>query len=201
MIGKIIDYDHKGFGLVKEEEPVFLDGGVIEDLVDYKIINSGKIKRGQINKIIKPSIFRVKSPCPYSKECGGCPLMETDYKKELEWKREKVRNNLLRIGKIETEIEEILDKRTKRIPIKGAIKQYTKELDSEGAYMDMALRSVVYPNLDDEELQQFYGTVGAEDTLKAILIPGELTDLLLAVQEACGYNVGMKDEVKHVKNS
>ena len=108
MIGKIIDYDHKGFGLVKEEEPVFLDGGVIEDLVDYKIINSGKIKRGQINKIIKPSIFRVKSPCPYSKECGGCPLMETDYKKELEWKREKVRNNLLRIGKIETEIEEIL---------------------------------------------------------------------------------------------
>ncbi|WP_276893100.1 phage tail assembly chaperone [Dialister micraerophilus] len=99
------------------------------------------------------------------------------------------------------EIEEILDKRTKRIPIKGAIKQYTKELDSEGAYMDMALRSVVYPNLDDEELQQFYGTVGAEDTLKAILIPGELTDLLLAVQEACGYNVGMKDEVKHVKNS
>ena len=99
------------------------------------------------------------------------------------------------------EIEEILDKRTKRIPIKGAIKQYTKELDSEGAYMDMALQSVVYPNLDDEELQQFYGAVGAEDTLKAILIPGELTDLLLAVQEACGYNVGMKDEVKHVKNS
>lgn len=99
------------------------------------------------------------------------------------------------------EIEEILDKRTKRIPIKGAIKQYTKELDSEGAYMDMALQSVVYPNLDDEELQQFYGTVVAEDTLKAILIPGELTDLLLAVQEACGYNVGMKDEVKHVKNS
>ena len=57
-----------------------------------------------------------------------------------------------------------------------------------------------WTNLNDEQLQRFYGTIGAEDTLKAMLNPGELTDLMLAVQEACGYNVGMKEEIKHVKN-
>ncbi|WP_288864219.1 phage tail assembly chaperone [uncultured Megasphaera sp.] len=98
------------------------------------------------------------------------------------------------------EVQKIIDRNTKLSPMNGAVKQYKKELNSERVYLEMALKAIIYPNLNDEQLQRFYGTIGAEDTLKAMLNPGELTDLMLAVQEACGYNVGMKEEIKHVKN-
>lgn len=98
------------------------------------------------------------------------------------------------------EVEAILDRHTRRVPIKGT-RQYQKETDTEAVFMDMALASVVFPNLNDGDLQAFYSAVGAEHLLKKILTPGELTDLLLAVQQACDYDTGMGEKIKTVKNS
>ena len=44
------------------------------------------------------SDWRVDSPCPVSGPCGGCQLCHVAYEKQLEWKREKVRNCIERIG-------------------------------------------------------------------------------------------------------
>lgn len=98
-----------------------------------------------------------------------------------------------------SEMDEITKKNTKRIPIKGT-KDFKKELDNDQFVMDMTVKSVVYPNLNDELLQSSYGVVGAEDLLKEMLTPGELTDLQLAVNEASDFNVGMNDKIKQAKN-
>ena len=52
-------------------------------------------------EIIKPSPDRVDAPCPAARRCGGCQLMELSYKRQLEIKEEKVRNNLIRLGGID----------------------------------------------------------------------------------------------------
>ena len=104
MIAEIVDLSHDGMGIVKENGVYFLDGGLIGDKVEYVVTNEKK-KQGKILKIIEKSKYRIESPCPYSKECGGCPLIEMDYKRELEGKRSKVENAIKRIGKIDKEVE------------------------------------------------------------------------------------------------
>lgn len=108
MIGEIIDLSHDGRGIVKENGVYFLDGGLIGDKVEYVVTNEKK-KQGRITKIIEKSKYRIESPCLYSDECGGCPLIELDYKKELEWKRSRVENAIKRIGKIDKEVEPIVE--------------------------------------------------------------------------------------------
>ena len=108
MIGEIVDLSHDGRGIVKENGVYFLDGGLIGDKVEYVVTNEKK-KQGRITKIIEKSKYRIESPCPYSGECGGCPLIELDYKKELEWKKSRVENAIRRIGKIDKNVEPIVE--------------------------------------------------------------------------------------------
>lgn len=49
-------------------------------------------------EIIKPSPDRIVPPCPHAARCGGCQIMQLDYRKQLEFKEAQVRNNLERIG-------------------------------------------------------------------------------------------------------
>ena len=108
--------------------------------------------------------------------------MKDDDGKPIEWELRVLTND---------EVEEIVDRNTKRVPVKGT-RDFKKETDTEAVFLDVAVAAVTYPNLNDGELQEFYGAAGAE--------PGELTDLLLAAQQACGYDIGMGDKVKTVKN-
>ncbi|MFR7350141.1 23S rRNA (uracil(1939)-C(5))-methyltransferase RlmD [Peptoniphilus sp.] len=108
MIGEIVDLSHDGRGIVKENGVYFLDGGLIGDKVEYVVTNEKK-KQGRITKIIEKSKYRIESPCLYSDECGGCPLIELDYKKELEWKKSRVENAIRRIGKIDKKVEPIVE--------------------------------------------------------------------------------------------
>lgn len=97
------------------------------------------------------------------------------------------------------EIEKIMDRNTKNIQVKGT-REVRKEYDQAAAQTEMTLASVVYPNLNDEELQQSYEVVGAEELLKTMLTPGELADLHLAVSEASDFDAGMANKIKQVKN-
>jgi 23S rRNA (uracil1939-C5)-methyltransferase len=49
-------------------------------------------------KLIKASDFRIEPRCPIAARCGGCQLMHMDYQKQLEYKENKVRSCLTRIG-------------------------------------------------------------------------------------------------------
>ena len=65
----------------------------------------------------------------------------------------------------------------------------------------MISKTITYPNLYDAELQDNWGVTEPVDLVKAMLTPGEYADLLAAATEAQGFDAGMKDKVKEVKNS
>lgn len=107
---EIIDFDYKGNGVAKYDgRVVFLDGGIIGDKVLAKLTDEKKsFYKGKVLKIIEKSKDRVKSNCPYSHRCGGCDFLEYKYNKQLEWKEEKVQNDLLRIGGVDAKINNII---------------------------------------------------------------------------------------------
>ena len=55
---------------------------------------------GKLTELIEPSPERTVPPCPYYKTCGGCSIQHMSYKAQLEFKRNKVRDCVERIGGI-----------------------------------------------------------------------------------------------------
>ncbi len=49
-------------------------------------------------EVISPSPYRTEPVCQHAARCGGCQLMQLDYKKQLEFKERQVLSNLQRIG-------------------------------------------------------------------------------------------------------
>ena len=98
------------------------------------------------------------------------------------------------------EIKAITKRNTKNVPNKvtGAAEKRT---NTEEAAMEMTLASIVFPDLNDADLQDSWGVVGAEALLKAMLTPGEIVDLENAVQSAAGYSTEMDEKITAVKNS
>lgn len=97
------------------------------------------------------------------------------------------------------EDEELRRKCTKKAFNPGT-KDVTMHLDSDLYGTKLICASVVEPNLNDAQLQQSYGAVGAEDLIRKMLIPGEYSDLVLAIMEANGHDMGMSDKINLVKN-
>lgn len=79
-------------------------------------------------------------------------------------------------------------------------REYSFTVDSTKLDLELVCASVVYPNLNDSKLQDSYKTIGAEATVKAMLTPGEYTDLVRAVTEVAGFQMGMEEQVKTAKN-
>ena len=97
------------------------------------------------------------------------------------------------------ELDNLRDRFTKRV--KNKMTQKTEEVfDKEGFTMEMATTAIEFPKLDDAQLQESYGVVGADSLLNAMLTPGELQDLFLAVNEASDFEVGMDQKIKQAKN-
>ena len=49
-------------------------------------------------EIIIPSPYRVVPECPLHRQCGGCQIQALSYEEQLAFKKQKVKNNLMRIG-------------------------------------------------------------------------------------------------------
>ena len=98
--------DGEGIGKVNGFT-LFIKDAVIGDVVEAKILKSKKnYGYAKLEKVLKPSPYRVEPKCPYHRQCGGCQLQTLSYEKQLEYKQSKVRNNLLRIGGVK---EDVLD--------------------------------------------------------------------------------------------
>lgn len=79
-------------------------------------------------------------------------------------------------------------------------REYKEKYDAEGFNSELLTSTIIYPELDDIELQNSWGVNDADQLLKVMLKPGEYADLANAVSEAQGFKVGMDDKVKEVKN-
>ena len=95
-IGKLTqEGEDKGYTL-------FVKDALIGDCVRVKVIKSKKnYGYGRLMEILTPSPYRVPAKCPVSRTCGGCQIMHLDYKEQLRFKENKVRNLLERVGKLQ----------------------------------------------------------------------------------------------------
>ena len=54
--------------------------------------------RGELAQVLSPSAERVSPPCPHFGACGGCALQHWAHEPYLDWKLQKVRTALARVG-------------------------------------------------------------------------------------------------------
>ncbi len=99
----IEDMGAEGEGIGKIDGfPLFIKDAIIGDEITARILKTKKnYAYARVEKVLKPSPFRVTPKCEYYRQCGGCQIQAMDYKKQLEFKNSKVKNNLMRIGGFE----------------------------------------------------------------------------------------------------
>lgn len=97
---KIEDMGHDGEGIGKADGyTVFVKDAVIGDVVSAKMMKCQKTYGyARLMEVLEPSCDRVEPLCPYARQCGGCQLQALSYEKQLEYKQNKIKNNLIRIG-------------------------------------------------------------------------------------------------------
>ena len=108
----IEDVGMEGEGIGKIDGfPLFIKDAVVGDTVDAKIIKSKKnYAYARVEKVVTPSPFRVEPPCKSHRQCGGCQIQALSYDRQLAFKQDKVRNNLLRIGGFsEEEVDRVME--------------------------------------------------------------------------------------------
>lgn len=96
----IEDMGSDGFGIGKVDGfALFVKDAVVGDRVEARIVKSKKnYAYARLEKVIEPSPFRVEPKCPCHRQCGGCQLQTLSYEKQLDYKQDKIRNSLIRIG-------------------------------------------------------------------------------------------------------
>lgn len=109
---KIEDMGSEGEGIGKADGfTLFVKDAVAGDVVEAKLV---KVKKNyayaRLEKVLSPSPFRAEPACPVYRQCGGCQLQALAYEKQLEFKQNKIRNNLIRIGGFQAaELDEKLE--------------------------------------------------------------------------------------------
>ncbi len=84
---------------------LFIKDAVIGDVVEAKVTKAKKnYGYARLMNIITPSEHRVEPVCPFARKCGGCQIQELSYEKQLEFKQNKVLENLERIGGFSPEV-------------------------------------------------------------------------------------------------
>ncbi len=77
----------------------FVKDALIGDVITAR---ATKLKKNygyaRVEEIKTPSTFRIEPKCALHKRCGGCQIQALSYEKQLEFKNDKVHNNLMRIG-------------------------------------------------------------------------------------------------------
>ena len=105
IILEITDLTEEGQGVGKSDGLVFfVKDSVMGDLVEVRIL---KVKKNyayaKVEKLLKPSPYRITPLCPVAGKCGGCQLQHLSYEKELAWKEDRIAQSLIRIAGIPEE--------------------------------------------------------------------------------------------------
>ena len=96
----IEDMGEGGEGIGKKDGIIFfVKDAVIGDRVLAKIMKMKKsYGYARLLQVLEPSPFRAEPRCSLYRQCGGCQLQALAYQKQLEFKENRVKNNLKRIG-------------------------------------------------------------------------------------------------------
>ena len=95
----------EGIGHLEDGYTLFVQGAVPGDRVLAHIVKAQKnYAHAKPVRIIKPSEDRIVSACPVADKCGGCQIASLDYKAQLRYKENKVRELLIRVGGFDAEL-------------------------------------------------------------------------------------------------
>ena len=75
--------------------------------------------------------------------------------------------------------------------------QSIRESNGDDMNVQILLEGCVEPNLRAPELRERYGGATPAETVKALLLPGEIEDLRRAVERLCGFRRTTIEEVKN----
>ena len=97
---KIEDIGLEGEGIGKVDGfPLFVKDAIVGDVAKVKIVKAKKTYAyARAEEILEPSPYRVEPKCAFHRQCGGCQIQALSYDRQLQFKQDKVYNNLLRIG-------------------------------------------------------------------------------------------------------
>ncbi|MCM1188694.1 MAG: class I SAM-dependent RNA methyltransferase [bacterium] len=99
----IEDIGSEGEGIGRADGyTLFVKDAVAGDTVQARIVKPKKnYAYARLEKLLKASPFRAEPKCSSYRQCGGCQLQALSYEKQLEFKQNKIRSNLIRIGGFE----------------------------------------------------------------------------------------------------
>lgn len=108
LIVDIISQGYSGEGVAKVEEyPIFIKGGIQGEKVKIKITKANKnYAYGRVLEILESSEGRVIPRCEYYKLCGGCSLQHMDYETQINFKWDRVKDCIKRLGKLDDSLVE-----------------------------------------------------------------------------------------------
>lgn len=107
------------------------------------------------------------------------------------------------------EIKALTSKETNKITedctiqeqIPGKPNMFRNKIDSTKLLTKMMVASIVFPNLNDKDLQDSYGVMTPEDLITEMIDnPGEFNEFGKFINEFNGFNEGLNEKVEKAKN-
>lgn len=100
----IVSVGYEGEGIAKiDGYPIFIEGAILGEKVKALIV---KVKKnyayGKLLEVIEASEERVEPKCRVYKRCGGCTVQHMSYKKQLDYKFERVKDCVAKIGGLDS---------------------------------------------------------------------------------------------------
>jgi tRNA/tmRNA/rRNA uracil-C5-methylase (TrmA/RlmC/RlmD family) len=107
-VGEVIEVQigpvaHGGHFVARHNgQVIFVRHGITNELVKIKITSvSSKIAHADVIEVLKPSESRVTPPCKYAGSCGGCDFQHIEISAQRDYKCAIVKEQFLRIGKMD----------------------------------------------------------------------------------------------------
>lgn len=98
-------YEGEGIAKIDNKYPIFIEGALKGEKVKVRIVKVNKnFAYGKLMEVLEPSEERVNPPCAIYKRCGGCKLQHASYKAQLDFKWDRVKDCVSKIGKLDPTI-------------------------------------------------------------------------------------------------
>ena len=110
FIVNIERFSNLGTGIAKiDGQIVFVENACPEDKVKIRISSVTKnYANASVTEIIEPSRYRTNPICPLQRICGSCQLGFIDYDYQLKLKHNIVEDSILKIGNIDTKVQDTI---------------------------------------------------------------------------------------------
>lgn len=98
-------YEGEGIAKIDNKYPIFIEGALKGEKVKVRIVKVNKnFAYGKLMEVLEPSEERVNPLCAIYKRCGGCKLQHASYKAQLDFKWDRVKDCVSKIGKLDPSI-------------------------------------------------------------------------------------------------